>query len=136
LAIGAVPPETFDNGTYVRCSTAACDAASPAVVVYLHSASALSGTLDERTIFAIDVNGSTTFLINQRSMVDLGDYAFRNPPHFVSFTEPAARDAQYETEALFDHLYYHQNTLPFVAYRLIQRLVTSVAQRAPQSIHV
>ena len=35
------------------------------------------------------------------------------------------RDAQYETEALLDMYLGHPNTPPFVAGRLIQRLVTS-----------
>ena len=35
------------------------------------------------------------------------------------------RDAQYETEATLDHYFYHDNTPPFLAMRLIQRLVTS-----------
>ena len=34
-------------------------------------------------------------------------------------------DAQYETEATLDHYFYHDNTPPFLAFRLIQRLVTS-----------
>ena len=34
-------------------------------------------------------------------------------------------DAQYETEAVLDHYFYHDNTPPFLATRLIQRLVTS-----------
>ena len=34
-------------------------------------------------------------------------------------------DAQYETEAVLDHYFYHDNTGPFLALRLIQRLVTS-----------
>ena len=34
-------------------------------------------------------------------------------------------DAQYETEATLDHYFYHDNTPPFLALRLIQRLVTS-----------
>jgi uncharacterized protein (DUF1800 family) len=35
------------------------------------------------------------------------------------------QDAAHETEALLQHLLYHQSTAPFVARRLIQRLVTS-----------
>ena len=35
------------------------------------------------------------------------------------------RDAQYETEATLDHYFYHDNTAPFLAARLIQRLITS-----------
>ncbi len=34
-------------------------------------------------------------------------------------------DAQYETEAVLDHYFFHDNTPPFLARRLIQRLVTS-----------
>lgn len=34
-------------------------------------------------------------------------------------------DAEYETEAVLDHYFYHDNTAPFLALRLIQRLVTS-----------
>ena len=41
-----------------------------------------------------------------------------NLPYIVS-------DAQYETEATLDHYFYHDNTPPFIALRLIQRLVTS-----------
>ena len=33
--------------------------------------------------------------------------------------------AEYETEALVDHLFEHHNTAPFVATRMIQRLVGS-----------
>ena len=43
----------------------------------------------------------------------------------MSFREPLERDVMHETEALLHHLMYHKNTAPFVAYRLIQRLVTS-----------
>jgi len=35
------------------------------------------------------------------------------------------RDAQYETEATLDHYFYHDNTAPFIATRMIQRLTTS-----------
>ena len=31
----------------------------------------------------------------------------------------------YETEALLDHLFFHPNTAPFIAHRLIQRMTTS-----------
>ena len=34
-------------------------------------------------------------------------------------------DAQYETDAVLDHYFFHDNTPPFLALRLIQRLVTS-----------
>ena len=38
---------------------------------------------------------------------------------------PTARDALLEVEALLDHLFQHPNTPGFVAYRMIQRFVTS-----------
>ena len=52
-----------------------------------------------------------------------GGYSFRNPPKFHSFLRPSIRDAAYETEALLDHLFYHKNVAPFMARRLIQRMV-------------
>ena len=45
------------------------------------------------------INGSATYLANKRSVAHVGElFAFRNPPHFVSFLEPARRDAIYETD--------------------------------------
>ncbi len=35
------------------------------------------------------------------------------------------RDAQFETEATLDHYFYHDNTAPFIASRLLQRLLVS-----------
>jgi cullin-associated NEDD8-dissociated protein 1 len=125
LAVGSVPPSTYDTGTYTRCTSATCLAAAPDVVVYLHAGASPPGSLDMRAIFQVRVNGTTTYLLNKESILSLGDYSFRNPPKFVSWVEPAAREAEYETSALLDHLVHHPNTAPFVVYRLIQRLVTS-----------
>ncbi len=125
LAIGSVPPSTYDAGTYTLCISPVCADAAPDVVVHLHADASPPGSLDERTIFEVVVNGTTTYLLNKESLLSFGNYSFRNPPHFVSWTEPAARDAEYETIALLDHLFFHPNTAPFVAYRLVQRLVTS-----------
>ena len=125
LTIGSPPPDTFDAGTYTHC--AECEH-SPQLLTYLGP----SGVLDGETIFTIVRNGSrTVHLRNLRADVVVGEggaHRFRNPPHFVSFVtegEAAARDAAYETDAALDHYVHHQNTPPFVAYRLIQRLVTS-----------
>lgn len=71
------------------------------------------------------VKGSSTCYSNQRSMVRVAGFKFRNAPHFVSFTTPTAADAEAETEAVLDHLFYHKNTAPFVARRFIQRFTTS-----------
>jgi hypothetical protein len=76
LRIGSSPPERFDTGTYARCVTAACNAAAPAVVVYLPSASA-TGFFDAATIFQITVNGTSTYLANKESHIVLGDFSFR-----------------------------------------------------------
>ena len=69
---------------------------------------------------------------------DLTGFHFRNPVHFLlsagdvrlengPFGDGShlAAAAEHETEALLDHLFEHDNTAPFVAYRMIQRLVTS-----------
>eukprot|EP00947_MAST-08B_sp_MAST-8B-sp1_P006557 g6557.t1 len=87
----------------------------------------------ERIVAALD--GKRIFLRNKRSTVYVGGASsdieataaasFRNPPKFMSFTESRARDAEYETEALLDHLFYHPNTAPFISHLLIQRMVTS-----------
>lgn len=123
LSIGAPRPSDFNASEYSLCASAACSAAWPAVRVHLHANS--SGELDERTIFEVEVRGEAAFFINKRSVLQMGDYTLRNPPHFMSFRTPLRRDAMYETEALLHHLMHHRNTPPFVAYRLIQRLVTS-----------
>ena len=77
-----------------------------------------------------------------------GGYTFRNPPHFMANTAEASwmpgiygdldktfmpfgdgdhllAFAEHETNALIDHVVEHANTAPFIAKRLIQRLVTS-----------
>ena len=124
LALGAAPPDSFDAGVYSQCTTSACAAASPAVTVFLHASS--GGAFDATTIFRIAVNGTDRHFSNVLSTVHVGEeYAFRNPPHFMDFVESTPRDSMYEVEALLDHLYYHSNVAPFVASRLIQRLVTS-----------
>lgn len=122
LTIGATPPVSFDDGVYLRCVDAAC-AAMADVEVYLRS----SGAVDADTIFGVRaaVGTATVYLANKNSTVSIGEsYAFRNPPSFMSFVEPTARDATHETDAFLDHLVRHDNTAPFLATRFIQRLVT------------
>ena len=127
---GCASSEDFDAGEYAMCATAACQAAAAdGVTAYLHALGP-ADALDARTIFRVDfVNGSSTplYRINKASTVHVANstYAFRNAVRFVDFVEPAARDAAHETDALLDHLVTHKNTAPFLAYRLIQRLVTS-----------
>ena len=38
----------------------------------------------------------------------------------LNSSEPTLRDAYYETDAVIDHLFYHENTAPFVSKLLIQ----------------
>ena len=70
-------------------------------------------------------------------------FSFRNAPNFVpnvghldSVTGGVAKNpygdddhlaaaCYHETDALIDHLFEHDNTPPFIAYRLIQRMVSS-----------
>jgi len=138
LFLGAPPPSHSDAGTYTECATAACAAASPAVRVFTQG-SASSPLLDSSAIFAIVVNGTgtssstgrTLHLANKVSTVTLAHgaspsaYSFRNPPQMMTLIDATERDAIYETDALLDHLFYHQNVGPFLAIRLIQHLVTS-----------
>jgi hypothetical protein len=80
LAVGSVPPSTFDTGTYTRCTSAACLTAAPDVVVYLHAAASPPGSLDQRAIFQVRVNGTTMYLLNKESILSLGNFSFHNHP--------------------------------------------------------
>ena len=129
LHIGSPPPDTLDDGAYVQCITTACQAAAD-VTVFLAAAS--GATFDEHTIFRITVNATRVlYLRNKASTVSIGGaasaptFTFRNPPKFLKFTQPTARDAQYETISLIEHLFYHTNLAPFIAMRLIQRFISS-----------
>ena len=206
LHIGAHAPEHFDAGIYERCTSAACVAASPDVIVYTRG-TASQPRFDETSIFEIVVNatrhsntvlsgvvgvggwggtctcpdgsvyqvgdldgcadqsarssslacygggvpgtcntnnpGGATVAVtcgsngrilhfaNKASLVTISNetsssaYQFRNPPHMTSVVDPSARDALYETDALLDHIFYHQSVAPFVAHRVTQRLTTS-----------
>ncbi len=86
LAIGSVPPSAYDAGTYTSCTSASCNAAAPDVVVHLHADASPPGSLDERTIFEVVVNGTSAFLLNKESIISLGNYSFRNPPRTEAWT--------------------------------------------------
>ncbi|CAJ1332243.1 unnamed protein product [Effrenium voratum] len=58
-------------------------------------------------------------------VVHAGGFTFQNPPVFMERAKPTARDALFEVEALLDHLTQHPNTPTFIAFRIIQRFVTS-----------
>lgn len=78
------------------------------------------------TVFeARDSNGITRFYRNIYSNVSVAGtgFTFRNPPQFNSIlsSEYSVADAQHETNAVLEHLYFHENTAPFLATRFIQR---------------
>ena len=78
------------------------------------------------SIFEVIIRGKPAYFRNMKSMVHISQsVGFRNPANIMNLGEPTLRDAQYETEAFLDHLIYHENTPPFIAYRIIQRFVTS-----------
>jgi cullin-associated NEDD8-dissociated protein 1 len=126
LRIGSMPPVHYDAGTYSRCTTTACNATSD-VQLYTRG-TADAPLLDESAIFRVVANGSRIMhLANMVSTVQIanGTFTFRNAPSFLSLQRPTLRDAEYESEAVLEHLLHHANTPPFVVTRLIQNLVTS-----------
>jgi cullin-associated NEDD8-dissociated protein 1 len=84
-----------------------------------------AGEIDATTIFECE----GAFFKNAESVVSVEGYSFRNPPVFMlgaaSSRNKETREALAEVESLLDHLFFHDNTPPFLAYRLIQRLTTS-----------
>jgi hypothetical protein len=147
LYFGASPPADFGPGVYTRCATAAC-IATPGVAVHTRGSSAAPAALGSDAIFELlgapvgKFGSNARFLLNRRSTVRgvANQFRFRNAPAFLpnlgdSPVTPSSdpygapnrnqAHAHYETDALLDMLFYHDNTPPFVARQLIQRLVTS-----------
>jgi uncharacterized protein (DUF1501 family)/uncharacterized protein (DUF1800 family) len=119
LRIGHAPPSLYDSNTYV-----ASDASD------YRSYSTTQSCCGKDTFFEVkDRNGQTKYLRNLKSTVQIvgTSFQFRNPPQFNSFlsTEYSIADANFETEAVLNHLFYHPNTAPFVAYRFCQRFGVS-----------
>lgn len=135
LYIGAPCPDVYFSDEYKESKTLA----KKFVSVYTRG----TDTLDEHTIFVVkerEAGRGRTCLYNRVSTVLVGTggkFSFRNPPSLMplsgeilsganGFSHNFDREAaENEVDALLDHLFYHQNTAPFVAHRLIQRLVTS-----------
>ena len=112
LHVGGVPPQWYDSETYNLA------ASQSGVEVYQKNGEPLYG---EDTIFGLTYRGEKIFLKNCKSTINVSTYEFRNPPQFLNIAKPDTRDAMYETEAVLDHYFYHKNTAPFLATRLIQR---------------
>jgi hypothetical protein len=138
LKFGSVEPFSFAVGTYSECSTAACTASSEIKVFFKNG-----GSFDIFTIFQLPPlrdGAPPQWLLNRQSTVIVGAYSFRNPPHFMPmlggqrfvnaywdglFGPIGLANAEAETSALLDHLFEHKNVAPFIANRLIQKLITS-----------
>jgi hypothetical protein len=94
LHIGSPPPDNFDSGTYTLCQSSACQAAQD-VEVWLRG----NSDFDMNTVFKVVIKDKTLWLLNKRSVVQVGSsFEFRNPPHFMHFHQVTSRDAAYETE--------------------------------------
>ena len=121
LTIGAFDPLAYDDGTFVDVLH------SNGVTAYLSAI----GAFNTDTVFVVnDAYGRVHRFKNLKEHVRISgapEYFFRNAPSFMSVlnTEAVVRDARYETEAALEHYLYHENTAPFIAYRLIQRFTTS-----------
>ena len=119
LFIGAPNPDMFDAGKYVAGSW--IDGGLTVNFWYPSGESVAS----KETIFQVVEKKITKYYKNvlQTVSVDISGttFSFRNAPHFNSLFDADLRDAHYETDALLDHLFLHDNTGPFVSYRLIQR---------------
>ena len=142
LPIGAAAIDTFAAGVYTKCVTVACAAATD---VEVYTRVQANGAWDADTIFKLPpgkAGGPVRYRLNRLSTIlvgTAGTASFRNPPGFLRHVggalAPPAEDgfpesfdvplAENEIEALLDHLVDHPSTAPFVAHKLIQRLVTS-----------
>lgn len=78
------------------------------------------------TVFKVYHRGTDRYFKNLRSTIRINNsFAFRNPPQFLNPAMHEPRDAMYETDAVLEHLFYHDNMPPFLALRLIQRFEIS-----------
>lgn len=121
LTIGAYDTLAYDDGTYSESVT------ENDVTAYFKAGEGF--TVD--TVFEVtDKNRRLFRFKNSSEKVRVnGDssLSFRNPPSFMSVLNPesTAGKAAAETDAALDHYFYHDNTAPFLALRMIQRMVTS-----------
>ena len=118
LRIGHPDPTMFDVNMYSEYTSSA----TSDFKMYT-TTQACCGT---DTFFEVeDRNKQKKFLRNLKSTVTIAGttFSFRNPLHFNSIlsTEFSIVDAYHETDAALNHLLFHPNTPPFVAYRFIQR---------------
>mmetsp|Transcript_662 Transcript_662/g.1594 ORF Transcript_662/g.1594 Transcript_662/m.1594 type:complete len:2342 (-) Transcript_662:143-7168(-) len=111
LTIGAFDPDVYDHD-YTQTS-------ADNVTIY-----ELNGALSEESIF--EVTDDFGVIQRRKNIIATATIAgstlsFRVPVQFMSIAEPTKRDALYETDAVLDHLLYHENTAPFIAMHFAQR---------------
>ena len=150
LLIGAAHPADFD-GKYTKCTLSACNARE-GVAVWTKGDTASPTAFDLDTIFVLTNDkpwqrpglGESVSLLNRASTVHIGGgaqsgdgFSFRNPGNFMpnvgeiymardGWTEDfRVPNAEEETEALLNHLFWHRNVAPYVAKQLIQRFTES-----------
>lgn len=128
LFIGANDPNLYGDDKYILCSAPLC--AIQEYNIYsrtpIESDVNFANAFDEETIFEVNDAGSSLFISNTKSIVDIGgSYSFRNPPMYNSPVDPTQRDGLYETDDILQNYANHPNTAPFIATKLIQHLVTS-----------
>ena len=111
LHIGSVNPNLLESYTQVP---------STGIVQVWHK----NGDYDKDTVFRVSYRGKQVYLRNVRSTVKINntnEYKFRNPPSFLNLGFREKRDAIYETDAVLENYFHHDNVAPFLATRLIQR---------------
>ena len=132
LYIGAPHPDMYDAGALVSGSWTS----GGVTVNYWYPAGESVAHMD--TIFEVREKKVSRYFRNRLETVSINiggvDYSFRNAPHFNSLFDTNHRDAVQETDALLDHLFYHDNVGPFVGYRMIQRF--GISNPSPRYIAV
>jgi hypothetical protein len=116
LHYGAPDVSIFDAGAYTEHATSTSE-----VGVWT------TGGTDytDMTIFRVNVGDKDVWLSNKDMLIGMGEFSFRNPPTHMSFTRPSTFEAEYETDALIDHIVEHGNTPLFICRLLILRFTTS-----------
>jgi hypothetical protein len=126
LKIGHPAPSVFDTGTYQSQVV-------NGVTIWSPDGSCCNGN----TFFEVtDENGVTHYLKNVAVSVGITgtSLSFRNPPQFNSILTPeySVADAEHETNALLEQLFYHPNHAPFLATRFFQRF--GVSDPSPRAV--
>jgi uncharacterized protein (DUF1501 family) len=96
---------------------------------------------DKDTIFEVSYFGKITLFKNILSTVVVKrnngsntNFKFRNPPQFLNLALHDRRDAEYETDAVLDHYFHHENVAPFLAKRMLQRF--GVSNPSPRYVKI